>query len=221
MLLSKYYWDSLWAVLLTWGHLHKGGLDVRTQRVWPGYKSSKNILFPSLCTAAPALKNRFFGGEGRLYTGYLFPYYVCCELHLICLGNEHPWWNMILWSTPLPSTWPKVYSKISLHKAMMLMFLQELIWTGEICYTNIVVSWLILKMRSEDTVLEKWCISLPFYLVTLAIKSDHEATEHFVFNRGPSTKDSVKYCYLLTFGKPSMLIGTEVYSIVTYLLSEN
>ena len=159
---------------------------------------------------------------------------MCCQLHVICLGNEHPWWNMILWSTPLPSTWPKVYSKISLHKAMMLMFLQELIWRGEICYTNIVVSGLILKKRSEDTVLEKWCISLPFYLVTRAIKADHEATEHFVFNRGPSTKDSEKwwslyadwlrsilYCYLLTFGKLSMLIGTKVYSIVTYLLSEN
>ena len=23
-----------------------------------------------------------------------------------CLENEHPWWNMILWTTSLPSTWP-------------------------------------------------------------------------------------------------------------------
>ena len=29
------------------------------------------------------------------------------------------------------------------------------------------------------------------------------------------------YCYLLTFGKQSMLIGSELYSIVTYVLSEN
>ena len=34
------------------------------------------------------------------------------------------------------------------------MFSQELIWSGEICYTNIVVSGLVLKMRSEDTLLE-------------------------------------------------------------------
>ena len=37
----------------------------------------------------------------------------------------------------------------------MLMFSQELIWSGEICYTNIVVSSLILKMRSKDAPLEK------------------------------------------------------------------
>jgi len=34
------------------------------------------------------------------------------------------------------------------------MFSQELIWSGDICYTNIVVSSLILKMRSEDAPLE-------------------------------------------------------------------
>ena len=117
---------------------------------------------------------------------------------------------------------------------MMLMFSQELIWRGEICYTNVVVSRLILKMRSEDTFLEKWCISLPFHSVTVAIKADHEAAEHFVCHRGPSSKDSEKwlslyanllrsilYCYLLTFEKLSMLIGSEVFSIFTYLLSEN
>jgi len=89
-------------------------------------------------------------------------------------------------------------------------------------------------MRSEDTILEKWCISLPFYSVTLAIKAEHEAAEHCVCHRGPWTKDSEKWLslhandsesilcrYLLTFGKLSMLIGSEVYSIVTYLLSEN
>ena len=36
------------------------------------------------------------------------------------------------------------------------MFSQELIRSGEICYTNIVVSGFILKMRSEvNTLLEK------------------------------------------------------------------
>ena len=36
-----------------------------------------------------------------------------------------------------------------------IIFSQELIWGGEIYYTNMVVSRLILKMRSEDTLLEK------------------------------------------------------------------
>ena len=38
---------------------------------------------------------------------------------------------------------------------------------------NIVVSGLILKMRSEDTLLKKRCISLPFHSVALAIEADH------------------------------------------------
>ena len=94
-----------------------------------------------------------------------------CEL-LRCLARDRK-------STPKfhYTTW---------HQATMLMFSQELIWRGEICYTNVVVSGLILKMRSEDTFLEKWCISLPFDSVTLAIKADHEAAEHFVYHRGPS-----------------------------------
>ena len=98
------------------------------------------------------------------------------------------------------------------HQATMLMFSQELIWRGEICYANFVVSALILKMRSEDTFLEKWCISLPFHSVTLAIKADHEAAEHFVCHRGPLSKIP-KNGYLC------MLIDSEVYSIVTYLLT--
>ena len=57
-------------------------------------------------------------------------------LRVICLENEHPWWNMILWTTSLTSTWPKVYSKISWHKVTMT-FSQELIWGRETCYTNI------------------------------------------------------------------------------------
>ena len=142
----------------------------------------------------------------------LFPYYFCCELRVICLENEHPWWNMILWTSSLPSTWPKVYSKILLHKVTILMFSQELIWRGEIKCTNVLVSGLILKMRSKDTLLEKWCISLPFHSVTLAIKADHEAAEHFVCHRGPSSKIP-KNGYLC------MLIDSEVYSIVTYLLT--
>ena len=41
------------------------------------------------------------------------------------------------------------------------------------------ISWFldfnILKVRSEDTLLEKWCISLPFHSAALASKADHEA----------------------------------------------
>ena len=120
-----------------------------------------------------------------------------CEL-LRCLARDRK-------STPKfhYTTW---------HQATMLMFSQELIWRGEICYTNVVVSKLILKMRSEDTFLEKWFISLPFHSVTLAIKADHEAAEHFVCHRGPSSKIP-KNGYLC------MLIDSEVYSIVTYLLT--
>ena len=40
--------------------------------------------------------------------------------------NSKIWWNLMLRTTSLPSTWPKVFS-------------QKLIWSGEICYTNIVV----------------------------------------------------------------------------------
>ena len=58
------------------------------------------------------------------------------------------------------------------------------------------VSGLLLKMRSEDTLLEKWCISLPFYSVTLAIKAEHEAAEHRVCHRVPWTKDSEKWLSL-------------------------
>ena len=120
-----------------------------------------------------------------------------CEL-LRCLARDRK-------STPKfhYTTW---------HQATMLMFSQELIWRGEICYANVVVSALILKMRSEDTFLEKWCISLPFHSVTLAIKADHEAAEHFVCHRGPLSKIP-KNGYLC------MLIDSEVYSIVTYLLT--
>ena len=97
------------------------------------------------------------------------------------------------------------------------------------------ISWFLdLYWRwNEDMLLEKWCISLPFHSVTLAITADHEAEEHFVCHWEPSAKDSKKwlsfyadwlrsifYCYLLTFGDLSMLIGSEVYSIVIYLLSE-
>ena len=92
------------------------------------------------------------------------------------------------------------------------MFSQELIWRGEIKCTNVLVSGLIFKMRSKDTLLEKRCISLPFHSVTLAIKADHEAAEHFVCHRGPLSKIP-KNGYLC------MLIDSEVYSIVTYLLT--
>ena len=42
------------------------------------------------------------------------------------------------------------------------MFSQELIWSGEICYTNIVVSGLILKMRSEGTLQEDMTYFIAF-----------------------------------------------------------
>ena len=159
---------------------------------------------------------------------------MCCELCVICQENEHPWWNMIVLTTSVPSTWPKVYSKISLHKATMLMFSQELIWRGEICYTNIVVSRLILKMRREDTLLEKWCISFPFHSVTLAIKADHEAAENLVCHRRPSTKDSEKrfssyadwlrsicYLLLLTHFRKTKYADWLQSIFYCYLLSEN
>ena len=40
--------------------------------------------------------------------------------------NSKIWWNLILWTASVPSTWPKVFS-------------QKLVWSGEIHYTNIVV----------------------------------------------------------------------------------
>ena len=116
---------------------------------------------------------------------------MCCELSVICLVSSRKWipyplWNLILWTTSLPSRWPKVYSKISLHNVLS---------------TNIVVSRLILKMRSEDMLLEKLCISLRFHsvtrqhffkleyaqLVSQAIKADHEEAEHFVCHSRLST----------------------------------
>ena len=118
------------------------------------------------------------------------------------------------------------------HQVTMLMFSQELIWTREICYTNVVVSGLILKMRSEDTFLEKWCISLPFHSVTLATKADHEAAENFVCHPEPSSNDSEKwsslyanwlrsilYIYLLTFGKLTSMaiVTTGAFPVVTVL----
>ena len=116
---------------------------------------------------------------------------MCCELSVICLVASRKWipyplWNLILWTTLLPSRWPKVYSKISLHNVFS---------------TNIVVSRLILKMRSEDMLLEKLCISPSFHsvtwqhffkleyaqLVSQAIKADPEAAEHFVCHPRLST----------------------------------
>ena len=45
-----------------------------------------------------------------------------------CMKNKNSktWWNLILWTTSLTGTWPKVFS-------------QKLVWSGEIHYTNIVV----------------------------------------------------------------------------------
>ena len=81
-------------------------------------------------------------------------------------------------------------------------FSQELIWIGESCYPKIVVSGLILKTRSEDMLLEKKCISLSFQPSILFLIENHR-------------RKSPKNGYLC------MLIDSEVYSIVTYSLSEN
>ena len=81
-------------------------------------------------------------------------------------------------------------------------FSQELIWIGESCYPKIVVSGLILRMRSEDTLVEKRCISLPFQPSILFLIENHR-------------RKIPKNGYLC------MLIDSEVYSIVTYSLSEN
>ena len=48
-----------------------------------------------------------------------------------------------------------VYDRKSIPKFHYTMFSQEVIWSAEIYYTNIVVCRLILKMGSEDMLLEK------------------------------------------------------------------
>ena len=103
-------------------------------------------------------------------------------LLVIRLENEHPRWN----SDPV-----NLNSKISQHKVTMLMFSQELIWRGEICYTNIVV-FEYEKWRYASWEL-MYFIAFSFGHALVAIKADHdshEAAEHFVCHRGPSTKDS-------------------------------
>ena len=82
-------------------------------------------------------------------------------------------------------------------KVKMLMFSQELIWRGEICYTNVVVSGLILKMRSEDIrFLRNDADFIVFSLGYTRYQADHEAAEHCVCHRGPLTKDSEKWLSL-------------------------
>ena len=98
-----------------------------------------------------------------------------------------------------------------------MTFSQEFIRRGETCYTNIVVSLLILKMRSEDTVrfLRNDSAFIAFSLGYTSYQADNEVAEHFVCHRGPSTKDSEKNGYIC------MLIDSEVYSIVTYFWETN
>ena len=48
-----------------------------------------------------------------------------------------------------------------------------------------------------------------------------ETSEIYTLTALWSRLRTILHCYLLTFGKLSMLIGSEVFSIVTYLLSEN
>ena len=100
-------------------------------------------------------------------------------------------------------------------------FSQELIWIGESCYPKIMVSGLILKIRSEDTLLKKRCIPLPFrQAFCFSSRTIDERVRKWLSLYADWLR-SILYCYLLTFGKLSMLIGKEVYSIVAYLLSEN
>ena len=153
----------------------------------------------------------------------------CVVFAQLLAENKHPWWNLILWTTLLPSTWPKVYSKFH-----YVMFSQELIWSGGIYYmSNIVVSRLILKMKREDTFLEKWCVSLHFHSVTqptwicitcLATIETYQSrprrSRSFrlllrTIDKSPLRRMIPKICYLC------MLFGSEVYSIVTYLLLQN
>ena len=140
----------------------------------------------------------------------LFPYYFCCELRVICLENENPWWNMILWTSSLPSTWPKVYSKILLHKVTILMFSQELIWRGEIKCTNVLVSGLILKMRRYASWEMMYFIAFSFGYTSY--QSRPRGSRAFRLSSRTIVEDSKKwlssyadwlrsilYCYLLTY----------------------
>ena len=68
---------------------------------------------------------------------------------------------------------------------------------------RIVVFGLILKMRSEDTLLEKRCISLPFQPPSILFVIENYRRK------------------IPNYGYLCMLIDYEVYSIVTYSLTEN
>ena len=86
--------------------------------------------------------------------------------------------------------------QISLHKITMT-FSQELIWRGKTCYTIIVVSGLILKMRSEYMrFLRNDADFIVFSLGYTSYQADHEAAEHCVCHRGPLTKDFEKWLSL-------------------------
>ena len=137
-------------------------------------------------------------------------------LRVICLENEHPWWNMILWTTSLPSTWPKVYSTISLHKVTMT-FSQEFIWRGETCYTNIVVSGLGLtaeyteKWRPRDSwafrlssrTIEERFRKVVIFVCWLTANYTLLLLTHFRKTKYSDWLRSIFYFYLLTFGKPA------------------
>ena len=131
--------------------------------------------------------------------------------------NSKIWWKLILWTTLLPSKWPRVFS-------------QKLIWSGEIYYTNIVVldlfwRWEVKKisfLRNDAF----HCVFIRLHgntfsnlknaqLVSQAIKADHEAAEHFVCHRGPSTnhrrnerfwKSVIFVCWLAPKHKPHDMI---------------
>ena len=100
-------------------------------------------------------------------------------------------------------------------------FSQELIWIGESCYPKIMVSGLILKIRSEDTLLKKRCIPLPFQTSILFLIENHRRKSpkmvifvcwltpkytlllltHFRKTKYADWQRSIFYRCLLTFGK--------------------
>ena len=142
--------------------------------------------------------------------------------------------------TSLPSTWPEVYSKISLQKSNDADVFTVTSWFGEE-KSVIQISWFLgLFWRWEVKIrfLRNDVIHCLFIRsVTLAIKADHEAAKHFACHRGPTAKDSKnwlslqadfapKYTLLLLstyFWKTKYadLLRSIILLVVTYLLSEN
>ena len=151
------------------------------------------------------------------------------------LENEHAWWNLILWTTYtlLPSTWPKVYSKISLHNVFTGGDLER----SEIYYTNIVVCKLFWRWEVKIRFLRNDVIHCIFiWLHSNIFKLEyrqHVSQAIKTYQRRPRGSRAFHLSSRTIIGKSSlwqtipkkgylcMLIGLEVYSVVTCLLSEN